>query len=402
MRFSSIYSIYALILSIVAFSLSLEAADPIYGGEVLGSSGVRTRTIQIAGQPTAVVQQARQLFALHGGYEQVNARPDFDFTFTAVQGNSINLVIASRGQTLWQGSFSGRTQLEALYAASDVAVTKTLGTKGFFASKLAFVADRTGNSEIYTSDFLFKAVKQVTNDRSQCLSPNLSPDGNVLLYTSFHGTGFPDIYRIDLLSGRRSVFAGFRGTNTGGTFSPDGQQVAMILSGSGNAEVFVSNPLGKQLRRLTTTDSLEADPSWSPDGRRLVFTSDQLGGPQIYTASAQGRSMSRVRTDISRNCSEPTWNPVDPDQIAFTAAVGGEFEVAVFSFKEGKSRVVSSGSGDAVHPAWLNDGRHLIYTERTSRYSRLMILDTVTGKRGRLSPAELKDAREASPVYPLR
>ncbi len=402
MRLISHYQILSFIILFLASGFTVEAADPIYGGEVLGSTGVRTRTIQIDGQPASLVQQARQLFGLHGGYEQVGSRPDFNFTFSAVQGNGVNLVIASRGKTLWQGSFNGRTQLEALYAAGDVAVTKTLGSKGFFASKIAFVADRTGNSEIYTSDILFKTVRQLTNDRAQCLSPNLSPDGNVLLYTSYHGTGFPDIYRVDLLSGRRSVFAGFRGTNTGGTFSPDGRRVAMILSGSGNAEVFVSNALGKQLQRLTTTDSLEADPSWSPDGRRLVFTSDQLGGPQIYTASAQGRSMSRVRTDISRNCSEPVWNPVDPDLIAFTAAVGGEFEVAVYSFKEGKSRIISNGTGDAVHPAWLNDGRHLIYTERTSRYSRLMILDTATGKRGRLSPAELKDAREASPVYPLR
>ena len=134
-------------------------------------------------------------------------------------------------------------------------------------------------------------------------------------------------------------------------------------------------------------------------GAAVIFTSDQMGGPQLYTMDIQGRSMSRVRTDISRNCSEPTWNPVDADQIAFTAAIGGEFEVAVYSFKENRSRILSKGAGDAVHPIWLNDGRHLIYTERTSRYSRLMILDTITGKKIRLSPTELNNAREASPVY---
>jgi TolB protein len=110
--------------------------------------------------------------------------------------------------------------------------------------------------------------------------------------------------------------------------------------------------------------------------------------------------MSRVRTDISRNCSEPVWNPRDADQIAFTAAVGGEFEIALYSFKEGRSRIISKGAGDAVHPVWLRDGRHLVYTERTPRYSRLMILDTVTGKRARLSPTELNNAREAAVAYP--
>jgi Tol biopolymer transport system component len=125
-----------------------------------------------------------------------------------------------------------------------------------------------------------------------------------------------------------------------------------------------------------------------------------MGGPQIYTMDVQGRSVSRVRTDISRNCSEPSWNPADPDQIAFTAAVGGEFEVAVYSFKQNKSTIVSKGAGDAVHPVWLRDGRHIIYTERTPRTSRLMILDTQTGNRARLSPTELNKAREATAVYP--
>jgi TolB protein len=153
------------------------------------------------------------------------------------------------------------------------------------------------------------------------------------------------------------------------------------------------------LRRLTRSDSLEASPSWSPDGRQLIFTSDQMGGPQIYSMDLRGRSMSRVRTDISRNCSEPVWNPIDASRIAFTAAVGGEFELAVYSFTENRSQIVSRGPGDAVHPVWLNDGRHLIYTERTSRYSRLMILDSATGKRALLGPAELKNTREASVAY---
>jgi Tol biopolymer transport system component len=93
------------------------------------------------------------------------------------------------------------------------------------------------------------------------------------------------------------------------------------------------------------------------------------------------------------------WNPRDASQIAFTAAMGGEFEVALYSFKENRSRVLTKGAGDAVHPAWLHDGRHLIYTERTSRYNRLIILDSVTGNKSRFSTVELNNAREASPVY---
>jgi TolB protein len=389
-----------LIFTSILIIQALGAQNTIQLGDVVGSANVTSRTVNIIGQPATLVASAVRLFDLHGGFVRSDERADFTFRFEASGSTSVSLTILSGGKTLWQDSFTGTTQTDALCRAADIAVQKTLGLPGFFASKVAFISDRTGYAEAYTSDILFQAVRQLTRDRSQCLSPNLSPDGRTLLYTSYHGTGFPDIYSINLNTGQRTVFAGFKGTNTGAAFSPDGRSVAMILSGSGNSEVYVSNADGKQLRRLTRSASLEADPGWSPDGRRLIFTSDQLGGPQIYTMDVQGRAMSRVRTDISRNCSEPVWNPRDSSQIAFTAAIGGEFEVAVYSFTENKSRIVSKGAGDAVHPAWLRDGRHLVYTERTPRTSRLMILDTVTGKRVRLSPAELNKASGASAVYP--
>lgn len=398
MNFKTFHLIAA--FTCLCFGTALSAQNPINLGDVVGSASVTTRTVQISGSPATLVNDAARLFDLHGGYKRVNERADFTLNFQSAGPTTVALEILSGGKSLWQSRFQGTSQTDALCAAADAAVTRTLGIPGFFRSQLAFISDRTGSAEVYMADILFKGVRQLTRDRSQCLSPNLSPDGRTVLYTSYHGTGFPDIYRIDLTTGKRTVFAGFKGTNTGATFDPSGRQVAMILSGSGNSEVYITNADGRQLRRLTRSASLEADPSWSPDGRRIVFTSDQMGGPQIYTMDVQGRSVSRVRTDISRNCSEPTWNPVDPGLIAFTAAVAGEFEVAVYSFKENKSTILSKGAGDAVHPVWLRDGRHLIYTDRTPRYSRLMILDSLTGKRVRLSPSELNNAREASPAYP--
>lgn len=373
----------------------LLAQGPIQLPDVIGTSEIRSRQIRLEGTPS-LVNQANRLFNLHGGMEVVSAGEDFTFRFGG-EGSLVELSILSVGKVLWEERFQGS---DALVKAADAAVQRTLGTPGFFGSQMVFVSDRSGHSEIYSSDLLFQKLRQLTRDRSQCLSPNLSPDGRYLLYTSYHGSGFPDIYHVDLTTGQRTVFAGFKGTNTGGTFSPDGRQVAMILSGSGSSELYVSNPQGRQLRRMTRTKSLEADPTWSPDGTRLAFTSDQLGGPQIYVMDVQGRSMERVRTDISRNCSEPSWNPREPGLIAFTAASAGEFEVAVYDDRAGKSTILTRGPGDAVHPVWLRDGRHLIYTERTSKYSRLMILDTATGRRANLSPSQLNNASEASVIYP--
>ncbi len=376
-------------------SVSLFGQGAIQLPDVIGTSEVRSRQIRLEGNADLVAGGTR-LFGLHGGMEVVASGEDFVFRLEPV-GSGVQLTISSAGQRLWEERFPGPS---ALALAADAAVQRTLGTPGFFASRIAFISDRTGHAEVYTSDLLFQELKQLTRDRSQCLSPNLSPDGRTLLYTSYHGSGFPDIYQVDLSTGQRTVFAGFKGTNTGATFSPDGRQVAMILSGSGNSDLYIANPQGRNLQKLTRTKSLEADPAWSPDGVRLAFTSDQMGGPQVYVMSVQSRSMERLRTDISRNCSEPTWNPREPSLIAFTAASAGEFEVAVYDYRKAQSTILTRGAGDAVHPVWLRDGRHLIYTERTSRTSRLMILDTATGKRAPLSPTQLNNASEATVIYP--
>ena len=44
---------------------------------------------------------------------------------------------------------------------------------------------------------------------------------------------------------------------------------------------------------------------------------------------------------------------------------------------ERRSRQLTMGSGHALQSVWLNDGRHIIFTERSNQgTTRLMILDT--------------------------
>jgi TolB protein len=149
---------------------------------------------------------------------------------------------------------------------------------------------------------------------------------------------------------------------------------------------------------LTTNRSLEASPSWSPDGRRLVYTSDAPGGPQLYQISVNGGAPQRIPTNISRYCSEPAWNPVDPSKIAFTASIGGGFQIAVYDFNTRSSKQITTGAS-SVEPAWLSDGRHLVFTRRESGRTRLMLVDSETGKVAALHQPGFGDASSASFVY---
>jgi TolB protein len=219
-----------------------------------------------------------------------------------------------------------------------------------------------------------------------------------LVYTTYYKTGFPDIYKIDLGSGSKTPIATFKGTNTGATFSPDGRQIAMTLSGTGNSEIYVSDSRGKNMRRLTTNKSLEASPSWSPDGRRLVYTSDAPGRPQLFEISSTGGPARRLPTNISSYCAEPVWNPTDESQIAFTAAVSGGFQIALYDTKTRTSKILTRGAS-SLEPAWLRDGRHIVFTRRDGANTRLMLLDTVSEKVSPLHNPSFGDTSSASYVY---
>jgi TolB protein len=357
--------------------------------------------INVGSSDPDISKLARRAFALHGGVVVTEPKDaSFLVKIEATDDSSALLTLGS-GQPYAEQlrrTISGRDLQNAVLRACDLVVEATFKSKGFFAGRLAFVCKQNGFSELYTSDLLFTRISPLTADRALINGPKWSPDGGSLLYTSYFKSGFPDIYKIDVDSRRKTPIATFKGLNSGGAFSPDGRQIAMSLSGTGNSEIYVSDSRGKNIRRLTANKSLETSPSWSPDGRRLVYTSDAPGKPQLYEISSSGGTARRIPTNISSYCSEPVWNPVDENLIAFTAAVRGGFQIALYDAKKRSSELLTSGAS-SLEPTWLRDGRHLVFTQRKGGVIRLMLLDTLTKKVSALHAPSFGEASMASYVY---
>jgi TolB protein len=357
--------------------------------------------INVGSSDPDVSKLARRAFALHGGILVTEPKDASFLVKIEPAGDSSVLLTLGSGQPYTEQlrrTVSGHDLQNAVLRACDIVVKATLQSEGFFAGRLAFVCKQKGLSELYTSDLLFTRISPLTADRALIAGPKWSPDGRSLLFTSYFKSGFPDIYRIDIDSRRKTPIATFKGLNSGGTFSPDGRQIAMSLSGTGNSEIYVSDSRGKNIRRLTTNKSLETSPSWSPDGRRLVYTSDAPGKPQLYEISSSGGTARRIPTNISSYCSEPVWNPVDENLIAFTAAVRGGFQIALYDAKKGSSELLTSGAS-SLEPTWLRDGRHLIFTQRKGSIIRLMLLDTLTKEVSALHAPSFGEASMATYVY---
>jgi TolB protein len=397
--------LWLFILCMLASSMGALKADSyaIDAGEITRKAATEVKRIAISSNNSKLQDIALKAFNTHGAYQIVPAsQASFTFHFNAVGANAIQLKIEGAGkQQLFEQIIKHTNELEALYRACDLAVLKTIGTPGYFAGKLAFIGTNGAVREVYMSDLLFQKVSQLTHDRSEALLPHLSADAKTIVYTTYFKSGFPDIYKIDLTTGRRVPFATYRGINIGAIFNPAGTAVALILSSSGNTELYVSDVNGLRPKRITHNKSLKASPAWSPDGSRIILTSDEMGAPQLFEVTLPNGSMRRLSTNISKYCAEPTWNPRNTHLIAFTASMSGRFELALFDLSTQTSKFLTSkNGGSSLDPCWTNDGRHIIFTRKKGAASQLFILDTKTGKEVPLHASSFGNFSQACFVYP--
>lgn len=343
--------------------------------------------VRVTASTSDLQDLARKAFAAHGRYRDADGKPAYDIKFSLVTPTQVRVDIlqVSSATPVASQIATGTTQRQALLRAADFAVEKTngLGLRGFFTGRLAFVSQRSGRGDVFISDLFLGEAKQITHDNALVLTPRWAPDGSRVIFTSYFRMGAPDIYTADTATGRRETIVSLKGTNTGARFSPNGQQIAMTLTGGGSPEVYVANAQGKQIAARTRSDAAKSSPCWSPDGSQIVFAMEP--GPQLYLIGAGGGAPRRLNVGHTY-AAEPDWSRTKRNLIACTVRVpGGTYQIAVHDLSTGTTKVVSKASFDAIEPSWLADGRHLIYTARDRTSTQLAVLDTETGRSRALS-----------------
>ncbi|MGC8880150.1 MAG: TolB family protein [Anaerolineae bacterium] len=110
-----------------------------------------------------------------------------------------------------------------------------------------------------------------------------SPDGNYLVYRSGRENrqGIWVSNRDD--SSRVQITA--EGSDAFPRWSPDGRKIAFHRDSGQNVDIYVMNPDGSHVRRLTDAPGPDTLPAWTPDGR-IVFRSARSGSWGIYIMNA--------------------------------------------------------------------------------------------------------------------
>lgn len=273
-------------------------------------------------------------------------------------------------------NYNGQTRAIAHRMADDI-VEAVTGHKGIASMRIVLTGNRTGKKELYLCDSDGGGVRQLTGEGRIVVGPNWSPDGNSIVYTSFL-KDFPDIYRIDLSRNRRELLANYGGLNTGSAISPDGKDLALILSKDGNPELYLKNLRSGRLTRLTATPrATEASPTWSPDGQQLVYVSDSSGKPQLYIIPVTGGAPRRISNRGIENVA-PDWGP--NGLITCSSRSGGRYTIAVIQPSSGQTVYLTTDGADYEDPSWAPDGRHIVAARSVNYQSSLYLLDTVSDR----------------------
>jgi TolB protein len=348
-------------------------------GPIEGELAKKQIPIDLGRTPKALIPLVSKPIYLHGGLRLATEKESqFSATFGSAGLNKIQVSI-TRGNP--KSSFSEYTvsssSLEsAVFLACDRLVLELLKIPGFFSGRLSYISDVSRAKEILISDALMTYARPQTSFGKIAFNPSWNNSGAGIFFTSNRKV-FNNVYHLDLATRKVATVANYKGSNLCAVQNPRSSQTALILSTSGNPELWLAGAPYERPRRVTKNKSNESGPCWSPDGRRLILTSDSRGKPQLYEVSLSSGVLSRIPTNVSSHCVEAAWNPLDSSKIAFTAAVGGGFQIFEYDFSKRTSRMITRGRDHAMQPCWANDGRHLFFTSRSSGgATRIMLVDT--------------------------
>jgi TolB protein len=242
-------------------------------------------------------------------------------------------------------------------------------------------------SEIWECDWDGANARQVTHEKSYCVTPVLLPSSSQysndrFVYVSYK-LGQPKIYIASLKEGVGKRLIDLRGNQLLPCISQKRDKIAFISDAGGRTDLFLQplNPqtgeVGKPIQLYSYPRSTQASPTFSPDGSKIAFVSDKDGGMRIYVIHAtpsENRANAVMISKLNRENSCPCWSP-DGRKLAYSAKTNGIRQIWIYDFATGEESQLTSGAGNKENPYWAPDSMHIVFNSTDSASSELYIVN---------------------------
>ncbi len=315
----------------VAFALAAHVSSAALAS--VGPDGPRLAVVENTLFPyrfdlTTVDETGAQPVRLAGGGPKTRPLPE-EFTLPSWSPDGSMIVFVALSGRLDQGpravrlyvSSSDRSELRPLKGTRGAEEPKFApdGRTVFFTRyRLRSRVNGRGKKEFVSSgasiwaiDVFGGSARRITPERDGVwmYAGSFSPDGEDLLASRLSRRGSWSVVRINLASGKESVFLR-RAADP--VYSPDGRRVAFVRwrnvprhggKSESRSDLFTVRSGGGGLRRLTRSPGSDYSQSWDPSGERLAFVRyppawlepEELGyGSAVMQVNADGSCLGVV------------------------------------------------------------------------------------------------------------
>jgi Tol biopolymer transport system component len=175
--------------------------------------------------------------------------------------------------------------------------------------------------------------------------------------------------------------------------SPDGSVIAFVRSsGSDGADVYMCDPTGGNIQRLTFDDRMIRGLSWTPDGKELVYSANRAGGNRLWRLAAFGGSPKEIPI-AGRRAQYPAVAPSGnylaySDSPTVTAVWRANLGSPDSAFDE---RPIIRSAGHESMPAYSPDGRKIANVSDQTGHDEIWMCDDGGGNRVQLTHFEGAD-----------
>ncbi len=253
-----------------------------------------------------------------------NRRNTFDiYLMSAIDGKNLGRLVAGERSTDFESMFVLRPGISW---SPD-------------GRRIAFAAKANNKNTLYLMNVREKKVtRRFKFDLDGLFEPTWSPDGKRVAVVGLKD-GWSDIYVINLEDDALHRITSDPYDEKHLDWSPDGEWIAISSDRPsvslvfdegkdftfGQYDIFLIRPDGSEMRRVTSSEASDIDPSWGPDAEKLAFVSDRTGVKNIFVMGLADSSFYPVSNLLS-GAKYLDWS-ADGKKMAFTVFHKGGFDV---------------------------------------------------------------------------
>jgi Tol biopolymer transport system component len=246
---------------------------------------------------------------------------------------------------------------------------------------IVFTSDRNGSGDLFRVNADGSGLTQLTSDASYEDQAGFSPDGKKLVFVSTRGSGYSDLWTLDLATNQAKALTSGPGGDYRPAWSRDGKWIA-FSSGRGItapfaegrwerqqlAEIYVIRPDGSGMKKVTSTGGFCGSPKWMNDSAHvLAYCSTAQETMQLRRSAPEPGSESRlVSIDMTTGALTDLHagpgvkmnpSPLPGDAVGYIRKDTAEAGIYYANGSRGPRGAIRAA-------AWSPDGKRVVFSRR--------------------------------------